>query len=396
MLKRLKPLILCAISAVALAVASPAGAAEVLADGTSLTRVNGAVELSIALSAPTPFRTFTLDSPRRLVVDLGETSLEAMPRGLSSAIPEVSALRFGLFQLGQSRIVLDLAVPMVIESAVATKDARIHIRLVSASAADFAVAAIAPPAALWRPEQLASSVEGAEGLPLIALDAGHGGIDNGAQRDGVSEKDITLQMARMLRDVLLEDGHYRVILTRDRDIYIPLGERVEIARRAGARAFVSLHADVVTLGRARGTTVFSLSEAGESQQAVTIATLENRSDLVAGISVEGEDDQLTQVLLQMAHRQTDALSNRFADTMAEALWVYNDKEIKSRRMAAGFRVLRAPDIPSVLIELGFMSDKSDLENLQDPEWQLSMAENLLHGLNLWMKVEKDMRGLLRN
>jgi len=205
-----------------------------------------------------------------------------------------------------------------------------------------------------------------------------------------------LQVSMILKDLLLEDGRFRVLLTRDSDIYIPLGERVEIARRAGARAFISLHADVVTRGQARGTTVFSLSEAGEDQQAVTIATLENRSDLVAGISVEGEDDQLTQILLQLAHRETDALSSRFADTMAEALWFQNDMKIKSRRMAAGFRVLRAPDIPSVLIEMGFMSDESDLENLQDPEWQRAMAENLLSGLSQWLQIEDEMRGLLRN
>ncbi|HIP24052.1 MAG TPA: N-acetylmuramoyl-L-alanine amidase, partial [Rhodobacteraceae bacterium] len=123
---------------------------------------------------------------------------------------------------------------------------------------------------------------------------------------------------------------------------------------------------------------------------------ENRSDLVAGISVEGEDDQLTQILLQLAHRETDALSNRFADTMAEALWFHNETEIKSRRMAGGFRVLRAPDIPSVLIELGFMSDETDLEKLQDPAWQLDMVENLRDGLSRWLQVEDEMRGLLRN
>jgi len=388
-----------AISIVFLGVSVPLYAAEIVSQGTLLTRENGGVALTLSLNDQTPFKTFTLDNPRRLVVDLGETGLMGMPEGLASDIPEVSALRYGLFQLGQSRIVLDLATPMVIETALATdtaNNALINIRLKSVSAEEFAVASVNNRAALWQPEQLEATVSGGAGLPLIAIDAGHGGLDNGARQDGVSEKDIALQMANLLRDVLLEDGGFRVILTRESDIYIPLGERVEIARRAGAWTFISLHADIVTLGRARGTTVFSLSEAGESQQAVTIATLENRSDLVAGISVEGEDDQLTQVLLQLAHRETDAFSNRFADTMAEAMWFQNDTEIKSRRMAGGFRVLRAPDIPSVLIELGFMSDKTDFEKLQNPEWQRSMAETLRDGLRRWLQVEEDMRGLLRN
>lgn len=378
-------------------VALPLAAAELLGGGTTLSRADGAVVLTLHLSAPIPFKTYTLDNPRRLVVDLGDTALAAMPPGLAGAVPEVSALRYGLFQIGQARIVLDLAAPMVIDSALATDGARrIHIRLRPASGPEFAAAARTAPAALWRPAQLSPDIRGQAGLPLIAIDPGHGGPDHGAERGGVAEKDIVLQVAKRLRDVLLAGGDFRVLLTRDRDIFIPLGERVEIARRAGARAFISLHADVVTRGRARGTTVFSLSEASDSQQALTIATLENRADLVAGISVQGEDDQLARVLLQLAHRQTDALSRRFADTLAEALWFQNDSEIKSRRMAAGFRVLRAPDIPSVLVELGFMTDKADLKNLQDPDWQRAMAESLQSGLRRWLRVEKTMRGLLRN
>ncbi|MBL1437862.1 MAG: N-acetylmuramoyl-L-alanine amidase [Rhodobacteraceae bacterium] len=378
----------------------PLMAAEVLPQGTAIVRDSESLNFTITLSKKTPFRVYTLDNPRRLLVDLGKTSLENMPRGLAAGIPEISALRYGVFQLGQSRIVLDLAAPLIVNAAFTAEigggATRITIQLAPVSTEEFAAASIANPASLWRTEQLHSVIEGGSGLPLIAIDAGHGGLDNGAQQDDVFEKNIVLKIAKLLRDVLLEDGHFRVILTRDSDVYIPLGERVEIARRAGARAFISLHADFVTLGRARGTTVFSLSEAGESQQAVTIATLENRSDLVAGISVEGEDDQLTQVLLQLAHRETDALSNRFADTMAEALWFHNELDIKSRRMAGGFRVLRAPDIPSVLIELGFISDETDLERLQDSEWQLNMAHNLRNGLATWLQVEDEMRGLLRN
>ncbi len=400
MINRTRQFFLTAIFSLIFGVASSALAAELVAQGTVLKREGRILNLTLTLTEETPFSVYTLDNPRRLLIDLGETSLENMPSGLIEGIAEVSALRFGLFQLGQSRIVLDLASPLVVKSALATEidggAAQITIQLAPANADEFAAASVANPASLWRAEQLSAAIEGAAGLPLIAIDAGHGGLDEGGKEEGTFEKDIVLQIANVLRNVLLEDGRFRVILTRESDIYIPLGERVEIARRAGARAFVSLHADVVTLGRARGTTVFSLSEAGLDQQAVTIATLENRSDLVAGISVEGEDDQLTQVLLQLAHRETDALSNRFADTMAEALWFQNDTEIKSRRMSGGFRVLRAPDIPSVLIELGFISDKTDLEKLQNPEWQRAMAETLRAGLRTWLQVEDEMRGLLRN
>ena len=378
----------------------PVMAAEILARSTLITRDGAGITLSLGLSEPAPFRVFTLDNPRRILIDLGDIGVDNMPEGLALDIPEISAIRFGLFQLGESRIVLDLAEPMQIESAVngrnAAGDPVISLRLVPTSAVAFTVNAAPPDRGVWTTGGAEVKVEGAAGLPVIALDAGHGGLDKGAQQGEALEKDIVLQMANTLRDTLLADGRFRVVLTRREDVFVPLGARVEIARQAGASAFISLHADVVTLGRARGTTVFSLSEASPDQQAVTIATLENRSDLVAGISVVGEDDQLAQLLLQLAHRETDALSNRFADTMAEALWFQNDAEIKSRRMSAGFRVLRAPDMPSILLELGFMSDESDLEKLLDPEWRLGMSETLRAGLVTWLEVEAEMRGLLRN
>ena len=378
----------------------PALGAGIVADSTAIMREKGGITLTIGLSEPVAFQVFTLDNPRRLLVDLGETDLAAMPSGMAEDIPEVSDFRYGLFQPGESRIVLDLARPMLLETAQNGRSPEgnplIRLHLTPATADEFAAKAAPPGRGVWRGGATEAKVEGTAGLPIIALDAGHGGLDQGARQGEAVEKDIVLQMALVLRDTLLEDGRFRVVMTRQEDVFIPLGERVEIARRAGADAFISLHADVVTLGRARGTTVFSLSEASKDQQAVTIATLENRSDLVAGISVVGEGDDLTQILLQMAYRETDAFSSRFGDVLAEALWFQNDSEIKSRRMAAGFRVLRAPDIPSVLVELGFMSDKADLENLLDPEWQQGMSETLLGGLLRWFEVEAEMRGLLRN
>ena len=380
--------------------AQPVLAAQIIASDTSISSDVGGVTLTLGLSNSTPFSVYTLDNPRRLLIDMGDTELENLPAGLGADIPEVAALRHGLFQLGEARIVLDLSVPLVVHSAHSTRTPsgreQIAIRLARASAAKFAANSASPDGNVWQRNQVEVEIEGQDGLPIIAIDAGHGGVDLGAQKDDVHEKTITLQFAEILRNTLLEDGRFRVVMTRTTDVFIPLGERVEIARRAGADAFISLHADVVTLGRARGTTVFSLSETSEDQEAITIATLENRADLVAGISAEGEDDQITQVLLQMAHRETDALSNRFADVLAESLWFQNDLEIKSRRMSAGFRVLRAPEIPSVLVELGFMSDASDLEKLQDPEWQLGMSEALRSALVTWLEVEAEMRGLLRN
>ena len=388
------------LSLVVFANSLPKARADILMQYPSVSRDSGGMALRLPIDQLTPFRTYLLDSPRRLVVDFGEAALRQFSDQFVRDIPEISAVRYGLFQPENFRMVLDIDMPMAVQSAeiqaIDGQDPVILIHLGPVSAAVFSQQSVASDGNIWAGSLSAPQIAGRAGAPLIAIDAGHGGIDQGAVVDDVFEKDINLQMAKKMRDVLLESGAFRVVLTREADVFVPLGARVEIARRAGAVAFISLHADVVTRGRARGTTVFSLSHADADQEAVTIATLENRGDLVAGISVEGEDDQITSILLQLAHRETDALSNRFADVMAEALWFQNDTEIKSRRMAGGFRVLRAPDIPSVLIEMGFMSDASDMEKLQDPEWQLSMAETLRAGLRNWLAIEADMRGLLRN
>jgi len=400
MTSRLMHLRLLSVLLLGLVAALPVAGAEILARGTSVTRDPGGITLTIGLSEAVPFRVMTLDKPRRLLIDLGETGMSGLSSELVANVPEVDAMRFGLFELKKARIVLDLAVPMVVQTALAVglagQDPAIVVRLAHASAAEFSARSAPPEESVWQAATGAPLIAGEAGLPLIALDPGHGGSDNGAENGDTLEKDIALQFAQTLRDTLLQSNRFRVVLTRETDVFVSLGERVEVARRAGAAAFISLHADAVTLGKARGITVFNLSEAGDDQEAVTIATLENRADLVAGISGVGEDDQLTGVLLQMAYRQTDALSRRFADVVAETLWFQNGEDIKARRMAAGFRVLRAPDIPSILVELGFLSDKDDLENLQNPEWQLATSARLRDALGIWLQTEGRMRGLLRN
>jgi len=316
------------LSLVVFANSLPKARADILMQYPSVSRDSGGMALRLPIDQLTPFRTYLLDSPRRLVVDFGEAALRQFSDQFVRDIPEISAVRYGLFQPENFRMVLDIDMPMAVQSAeiqaIDGQDPVILIHLGPVSAAVFSQQSVASDGNIWAGSLSAPQIAGRAGAPLIAIDAGHGGIDQGAVVDDVFEKDINLQMAKKMRDVLLESGAFRVVLTREADVFVPLGARVEIARRAGAVAFISLHADVVTRGRARGTTVFSLSHADADQEAVTIATLENRGDLVAGISVEGEDDQITSVLLQLAHRETDALSNRFADVMAEALWFQND------------------------------------------------------------------------
>ncbi|MCB1508047.1 MAG: N-acetylmuramoyl-L-alanine amidase, partial [Hyphomicrobiaceae bacterium] len=212
--------------------------------------------------------------------------------------------------------------------------------------------------------------------PLIVLDPGHGGIDTGATgRHGSIEKIIVLQFARRLAELIEEDGRFRVELTRDDDRFIPLGERVEIARRAGADLLLSIHADSIRgHPNLRGATVYTLAERASDEIAAQIADQENASDILAGVILpdQGSDD-VRDILLDLTRRETMTYSARFARDMVEEI-ATSISLVRNPHRSAGFRVLRSADTPSLLLELGFLSNREDERLLVDAEWQARMAE----------------------
>ena len=237
------------------------------------------------------------------------------------------------------------------------------------------------------------TLEGApSGLPLIVLDPGHGGIDPGAVRYGIAEKDIALSFGRELRDILVNSGRFEVRMTRDTDVFVSLRDRVRFAREAEAAVFVSLHANTVTEGSASGAAIYTLSEGATSREAAALAALENRADTLGGTVLGVEDDDLALLLTDMAQRETNARSAMLARATVQAMRHAVGVIRTNPHRSADFRVLKAPDVPSMLLELGFLSDDVDRANMTSPRWRAHAAEGILAALDDWVERDRVLSG----
>jgi N-acetylmuramoyl-L-alanine amidase len=231
--------------------------------------------------------------------------------------------------------------------------------------------------------ELPSAHDSGDPRPLIVLDPGHGGIDTGAVAPtGQNEKDIVLTFALLLRDKLEHTGKYRVAMTRSDDTFIPLGERVRFARAQQASLFVSIHADFIPRreGQAEGASVYTLSDKASDEEAAKLADVENRSDAIAGVDLSSEPDDVANILIDLAQRETKTFSTQFARTLVGELKAtirMHQHPLKS----AGFKVLKDPDVPSVLLELGYVSTKADLVNLESPQWRSRTADSLVQAID---------------
>jgi N-acetylmuramoyl-L-alanine amidase len=345
------------------------------------------------LTQGVPWRVFTLDAPPRLVFDFRQVSFDGLDPARLDRAAGVAGIRVGLFRPGWSRMVLDLAGPFLPQGAEMRLDpdsgaARLTVRLEPAAAAAFAAASGAPEGALWSlavPEGPRAPMRRQTGdrKLRVVLDPGHGGIDPGAQHEGHDEADLMLTFARELQEILVLSGRYEVTLTRTEDVFVPLQTRVSLARAAQADVFLSLHADALSKGRATGTTVYTLSETASDEASAQLAERHDRDDLLAGVDLADQDDVIAGVLMDLARRETGPRAERLADRLVEAIEAATGNLYKKPRMAAGFSVLKAPDIPSVLIEVGFMSNPRDLASLTDPDWRARAARGILDALDAW-------------
>jgi N-acetylmuramoyl-L-alanine amidase len=271
--------------------------------------------------------------------------------------------------------------------------AELSLRLVTVEAARFAAAAGAPEAArLDLPDPVAGLAEPrrrqtGDRPVVVALDPGHGGIDPGAERGGHSEAALMLTFARELAEVLTRAGGFEVVLTRDADVFVPLEARQSIARAAGADLFISLHADALAEGRARGAKVYTLAETASDLATEKLAERHDRADLLAGVDLIGQGDAIAHVLMDMARADTAPRAERLADAIAAGLKDSTGNLHKRPRLSGAFSVLKAPDIPSVLVELGFMSDARDLANLTDPDWRARAALGIRDALVGWAAAD---------
>ena len=347
------------------------------------------------LSRKIDVRAFTLADPYRVVLDIAQVTFQLPPKAGESGRGLIKAFRFGLMMPGGSRIVLDLAKPARVEKAFvvdATADApaRLVLDLAPTDRESFLrkVALDGKTAGVEAPQRNEPPADSADKRPLVVLDPGHGGIDTGTKGpNGDMEKDIVLDFAGRLRERIEKAGKYRVLMTRTDDTFVPLGERVHIARNAGAALFVSIHADALPKkeGDAQGATVYTLSETATDSEAARLAEQENRADVIAGVDLKDEPDDVAGILLDLAQRETKTFSVQFAHRLVSELKGATRLH-KNPLKSAGFKVLRAPDVPSVLVELGYVSNKDDLRSLLSDTWRDRTATSVAQAIDAYFST----------
>jgi len=362
----------------------------------------GGAELSLSLSQGVPWRVFTLTDPNRLVVDFREVDWQGADAAEIDRSEAVADLRVGAFRPGWSRLVAALAKPLALDEAELRVDAQdgsaaLRIALAPVNQAAFDANAGAPRDPRWDlPAATARAPEPrGDGAIRVMIDPGHGGIDPGAEAGGINEADLMLTFARELRDVLLRAGGYEVVLSRDADVFVSLEARVALAHETDADVFLSLHADALDEGIARGAAIYTLADEASDAASAALAERHDRDDLLAGLDLSGTDDRVAGVLLSLARLDNNPRSAALADNLLGGIRNAVGRVHKRPRRQAGFSVLKAADIPSVLIELGFLSTEADLDNLQDPIWRAGMAAGIRDGLNAWALEDAALSRLRR-
>ncbi len=379
------------------------GLARFLGGGFSDPFWGGGTELELQLSQGVPWRVFTLDEPARLVVDFREVDWRDTDPVAMNTSKHIASLRMGAFRPGWSRLVAEIRAPMKVDVAElnVAKDtgaAELSLRLVPIDQSEFVKLSGMPFDPAWEvPENVVQRAkpDDTAGPLVVLLDPGHGGIDPGAQRNGFDEADLMLLFAQELRDVLVRTGHYSVVLTREEDVFVSLERRVSKAHEAQADLFISLHADALAEGVAHGASVYTLSQEASDAASAALAERHDRDDLLSGVDLSGTDDRVAQVLLDIARLdnspRSDALAGHLVGGIRNALGNVH----KRPKRQASFSVLKSADIPSVLIELGFLSTQRDLDNLQDPNWRAGMAAGIRDGINAWALEDEALSRLRR-
>ncbi len=272
-----------------------------------------------------------LDQPPRLIMDFREVDWSQIAE-VPQDSDRVLDLRAGVFRPGWSRLVMELDGPYLVTSAqMETGDgpARVSLQLEPANAADFAEKAAMPEPAGWAlppAADLPRVVAQGGGPMVVVLDPGHGGIDPGAERDDMTEAALMLTFARDLKEVLLRDGNFAVVMTRDEDVFVPLETRISMARAANAHVFISLHADALAEGEAVGATIYTLSEAASDAAGATLAERHDRDDLLAGVDLTEQDDLVAKVLMDMARTETAPRIDRLATALQAAMQEAEDQD----------------------------------------------------------------------
>jgi N-acetylmuramoyl-L-alanine amidase len=352
--------------------------------------------LVLELSDPVNLRAFALANPDRVVIDMPEVAwkLGAPPR--PSGLGAVKSYRYGLFRTGNSRMVLDLNQPVSLADTLVLPPSngfgyRVVIDLFPASRAKFDAKAGWPADLKKREsdaEKLAAMIAAAQAPQreaarrsgrgtgkgkVIVIDPGHGGLDSGTSGvNGLLEKDLVLAEALRLEKALKARG-YSVYMTRDNDTFIPLRQRVALARADKADLLISLHADSNPDPGVTGLSIYTLNDGRSDREAAAMAKRENQSDIIAGVDLSGDNNPVAPILIDLAQRDTINKSSRFATTALASLRNVTDILARSPHRSASLAVLVAPDVPAVLIELGYLSNAGDAAQMNTASWRDRVA-----------------------
>jgi N-acetylmuramoyl-L-alanine amidase len=356
--------------------------AQLSADGQT-------TRLTFTLSEPVTPQVTALQGPDRLVLDLPEVNFQLPPDAGRKPQGLVKSYRYGLFARGRSRVVIDLAQP-ALPARVSTQPVlggvahtlTLELRKADRDAFLRAVGSAREQAEAV-PEKPATPA--GDTRPVVVIDPGHGGLDSGAIGVGNTiEKDVVFAFATELRQKLEKTGQVRVVMTRETDTFVSLPERVRIAQANDASLFVSVHADTLAVSpEVRGLTVYTNSDKASDAEAARLADTENRADMLAGVDTTESPEEVAGILSDLTRRETRTYSHLFARTLVGQM-TNASKLNKNPTRAAGFRVLKAPDVPSALIELGYLSSKGDVENLTAPGWRDKASDSVATAITTFL------------
>ena len=331
------------------------------------------LEVEMGFDQITPYRVFTLDAPRRLVLDVeGASFAELSPDAILSG-DRATDLRLGPLRPGWSRMVVDLAEPLAIAQAgmvTVPQGADLMIVLERTTPESFAADAGAPPDPGWEvvtgfDPKVAAELAKSEDF-VVVIDPGHGGIDPGANQGGIKEADLMLLMAAELAVLLNAEEGVQAVLTRETDVFVPLTARLTFARQVGADLFLSLHADALEEDEARGASVYTLSADGGGEAAQRIVERHERGDLLSGVDLSAAEDRVATALMDLARAETGPAGQRVADALVASMQAEGVRLNSRPRREGQFAVLTAADFPSILIEAGFLSNAEDRAVLASP------------------------------
>ncbi len=358
-------------------------------------RFFGGIEINLQLSQGVPYKIWMERDPLSLIIDFNVLNFNGIDLEKINQSKNIKSIEIKELDTEWTRLSIHLADYWAIENtemSISPQDNSASLSIFLKSISEGIFSLTDKPNKDFSSNKI-SAIENNDFV--VVLDPGHGGRDPGAEAGGYRESSLMLELAEAVKESLIRNTDFKVVLTRTEDKFLSLEDRITIASQSDANLFISLHADAVIEGEASGTTVYLLSDKATDKMSAQLALRHDRSEILRGVDLSGLDSQVASVLLDMARQETKPRSEAVASFI---LKVFKEKitELSSQPLRyAAFSVLKSPDIPSILIEAGFMSTSSDLQNLTTKKWRREFADSLTEAISRWHVRDKENKVLLR-